>query len=167
MTSKTEAIALADAFESVRTLTKWYLSKMKEVDMHKVFEMDGLKFNSAYWITAHLVWSEHYILLVGMGGKPMDIPWLDQFGLGSKFPDDFNSLPPVKEVLGAWKEVHAAAMKQLRSLPDELLDKENPTGFGFGGDNSYRMMIQHAIRHEAIHAGHLSWLCKMYKIKTI
>jgi hypothetical protein len=48
-----------------------------------------------------------------------------------------------------------------------MLDKDNPAGFGFGGDNSYRMMIQHAIRHEAIHAGHLSWLCKLHGIQTV
>jgi len=167
MDSRTEAEILADTYENVRILTKWYLSKMKDVDMQKVFEVDGKKFNSAYWITAHLTWSEQFLLLLALGGKPLDIPWLDQFRIGAKFPDDKNGLPPIKQILDAWKEIHVAAMAHVRSLPDEVLNKDNPSGFGFGDDKSYRMMIHHAIRHESIHAGHLSWLCKLYGIKTV
>ncbi len=167
MDNRTEANILADSFESVRSLTRWYISKLKDADMHKVFEADGKKLNSAYWVTAHLTWSEQFLLLQAIGGNPLNIPWLEQFRIGSKMPDDKNGLPPVKQVLDAWKEIHAAAMAHVRSLPDELLGKDNPAGFGFGGDNSYRMMIQHAIRHEAMHTGHLSWLCKLYGLKTI
>jgi len=167
MTLRTEANVLADTYESVRALTKWYLSKMKDVDMHKIFEADGKKLNSAYWITAHLTWSEQFLLLMALGGKTLDIPWLEQFRIGSKYPNDTGTLPPIKQILDAWKEIHAAAMTHVRSLPDEILVKDNPAGFGFGGDNSYRIMIQHAIRHEAIHTGHLSWLCKLYDIQTV
>ncbi len=165
--SRTEANILADAFESARTLTKWYLSRMKEADMHKVFESEGKKFNSAYWIAAHLTWSEQFLLLFALGGKTLDMPWLEQFRIGSKYHDDTSALPPVKQVLDAWKDIHVTAMAHVRSLPDDMLNRDNPAGFGFGGDNSYRMMIHHAIRHEAIHAGHLSWLCKLYGIQTV
>lgn len=167
MTHCTEANILADAYESVRALTKWYISKMKDVDMHKVFEVEGKKLNSAYWVTAHLAWAERFLLLQALGQQTPDIPWLKQFCIGSTMPEDSNRLPPVKQVLDTWKDIHAAAMAHLRSLPDEMLNEESPSGFGFGGNNSCRMMIHHAIRHEAMHIGHLSWLCKLYGINTV
>ncbi|HXH18002.1 MAG TPA: DinB family protein [Chitinophagales bacterium] len=165
--TNTEANILADVYESVRALTKWYISRMKDVDMHKVFEVDGKKFNSAYWVTAHLIWSEQFLLLQTLGGKSPEIPWLEQFRMGSPVPERHDGLPSVKQILDVWKEIHSAAMKHVRSLSDEILSSDNPSGFGFGGDNSYRMMIHHAIRHEAVHTGHLSWLCKMYGIRTV
>jgi len=167
MSHPTEANILADTFESVRILTRWYLSKMKEVDMHKRFEADGKKLNSAYWVVAHLIWTEHFLLLQVLGGKTLDIPWLEQFRLGAKAQEPMQDSPDIKQLLDKWKEVHAAAMAHVRSLPDELLDKDNPMGIGFGGNNSFRMIIHHAIRHEAMHTGHLSWLCKLYGLETV
>ncbi len=167
MSNKSEANILADAFESVRTLTKWYISKMKEVDMYKEFEVEGKKLNSAYWLVAHLIWAENFLLLECLGSNGADIPWLGQFSIKSKMPESRAGLPEIKEMLDAWKTVHAKAMEHVRSLPDELLDTENPLGIGFGDDKTHRMMIQHAIRHEALHTGHLSWICKLYGIKTV
>lgn len=164
---KTEANVLADTYESVRMLTKWYISKLKDVDMRKEFEVQGSKFNSAYWVVAHLIWAENFLLLQALGGKHADHVWLEQFRIGSDPGEVQEALPPIKEMLDAWKAIHHTAMLHVRSLPDEILSEDNPLGMGFGGDNSHRMMIQHAIRHEAIHAGHLSWLCKMHGIKTI
>ena len=161
------ANVLADAYESVRSLTKWYVSKMKDVDMMKEFELEEKKLNSAYWLISHLTWTEQFLLLQALGGKTLDIPWLELFRIGSKIPEDRNVLPSIKQVLDDWKEIHFAAMTHVRSLSDETLSQDNPIGMGFGGDNTHRMMIQHAIRHEAMHTGHLSWLCKLYGIKTI
>ena len=164
---KTEANFLADAFESTRQLSKWYLSKLKDVDMRLQFTSNGITLNSAYWLVGHLVWAENFLLLKCLGGKPIEAPWLEEFALGSKLTDDEKRLPEVKEILDKWKEVHAAAMQHVRSLPDEILSQDNPLGMGFGGDNSYRMILHHAIRHEGIHAGQLSWLCKLHHVQTI
>jgi hypothetical protein len=164
---RTEANVLADAYESVRVLTKWYISKLKDVDMKREFSVDGNKLNSAYWVVAHLVWAENFLLIQALGGKPFDVEWMKLFGIGSKFPDEGKGLPEMKELLDTWKLIHPAAMEHVRSLSDETLAKDNPMGMGFGGDNTYRMMIQHAIRHEAMHTGHLSWLCKLYGLKTV
>lgn len=163
---RTEAHVLADSYESVRLLTKWYISKMKTVDMKKEFVAEGNTLNSAYWIVAHLVWAENFLLLQALGAKEFQFPWLEQFGIGGNASLS-GAAPEMKEILDAWKEIHSAAMQHVRALPDEILATDNPAGMGFGGDNSYRMMIQHAIRHEALHTGHLSWLCKLYGIKTI
>ncbi|MDZ4847200.1 MAG: DinB family protein [Chitinophagales bacterium] len=164
---RTEANILADNYESVRLLTKWYISKLKDVDMKKEFIVEGKSLNSAYWLVAHLIWAENFLLLQALGGKSTDIPWLEKFKIGSKLSELNKDVPEVKQLLEAWKEIHPAAMQHVRSLSDETLAKDNPMGFGFGGDNSHRMMIQHAIRHEAMHTGHLSWLCKLYGVGTI
>lgn len=164
---RTEAIALADTYESVRALTRWYFSKLKDVDMAKQFEVEGHKLNSAYWILAHLIWAENFLLIQALGGKPFEYSWLSKYAIGTPCPEHTQDLPGVKQLFDIWKEVHPAAMQHVRSLSDEILATNNPLDMGFGGDNSYRMMIQHAIRHEALHTGHLSWLCKLYGIGTI
>jgi len=46
--------------------------------------------------------------------------------------------------------------------------KENAGKFQFGdGDATCRFSIQHAIRHEALHTGHLSLIAKLNKQKTV
>jgi hypothetical protein len=47
------------------------------------------------------------------------------------------------------------------------MEAENVLGFGFGGIKTNRMMVIHAIRHEAMHTGHLSWLCKINKVESV
>jgi hypothetical protein len=58
-------------------------------------------------------------------------------------------------------------LTHLITVSDEKMDEENSLGFGFGGIKTNRMLVQHAIRHEGTHLGHLSWLCKINKIETI
>ncbi|MEZ4823208.1 MAG: hypothetical protein R2942_12670 [Ignavibacteria bacterium] len=43
----------------VRGLSIFYLSNLSKIDIDKRIEADGIKYNSAYWIAAHLVWTEH------------------------------------------------------------------------------------------------------------
>ncbi|GIV32777.1 MAG: hypothetical protein KatS3mg031_0312 [Chitinophagales bacterium] len=167
MSGKTEPQYLADAFESVRQLTRWYISKLKGVDLFHEFELEGKKLNCAYWIIAHLVWAENFLLLRALGGEAKTWPWLERFALGSAMPDNRSALPDIKTLLNAMKETHHASMLHVRGLSQEMLNRENPFGLAFGQDNSYRMMIHHAIRHEAMHTGHLSWLCKLYGLSTV
>lgn len=135
--------------------------------MKRQFAVEDKKLNSAYWILAHLIWAENFLLIQALGGKAFEYDWLPKFAIGVPCPEPGGNLPEVKQLLDIWKEVHPAAMQHVRSLSDDVLATDNPMGMGFGGDNSYRMMIQHAIRHEAMHTGHLSWLCKLYGIKTV
>jgi hypothetical protein len=73
----TESRVLADAFQSVRNLTKMYLSKLEGLDIDKRFDINGKKLNSVRWLAGHIVWSEHYLLIEGLDGKPVEIPWLE------------------------------------------------------------------------------------------
>ena len=161
-----ESKTFADTFQSARDLTKWYLSLLKQVDPKKELVVGDKKLNSIYWLGAHLVWAEDFLIVKGTGGKGADIPWLEHYKLGSdgslhEGHGDF------KSVLQDMKTVHENAMQHLLTLDDEKLQQTNPLGFGFGGNNSNRMMVIHAIRHEGTHVGHLGWLCKLHGISAV
>jgi len=164
MTQKSESQILADTFEAVRGLTKFYISKLEKLDVKKQYSFNGVSFNTAYWITAHLVWSEHSLIIEGLGGKKMDIPWLEEFSIGS--PSAIKETwPEYKEVLKRMDQVHEAAMKLIRSLSDEELDKPNHIGAYFMGKNTKRSIITHAIRHEPMHTGQISWILKLNSVE--
>lgn len=159
MNSKTEAQILAGAFESVRNLSKFYISNLEEKDLHKQFELNGVKFNTAFWMICHLVWTEHFLIVQGVGNKTLNIPWLDQFEQGSD-PAAVSHKPEYKEVLSNLDEVHAEAMKILNNLPDEELEKQNHINATFGQKNDKLGVIRHCIRHEPMHIGQISWIIK-------
>ena len=162
----TEAQLLAATFQKVRDLTKWYLSLLKNADPYKEWEVNGQKLNSVAWLAAHLIWAEDFLIVRTTGGKGADIPWLEHYKLGSD-GTLHEEKPDMKNLLSLLKQGHENAMAHLLSLTDEKLSEENPLGFGFGGDSTNRMMVQHCIRHEAMHTGHLSWLCKINGIQTV
>jgi len=165
MNPRTESSILADAFESTRQLTRFYMSKLKGTDMFKEFYIDGQKLNSAYWIIAHLVWEENFLAVKALGGKPIETDWLEKFGFGSTMPTK-EDVPPIEGVLSTWKVVHENSMNHLKIISDSEMDKENALGFSFAGSKSYRTVIHHLIRHEAMHTGHLSWICKLTGVET-
>jgi len=161
---RTEAVILAETFDYVRKMTKHIAKYLKDIDKTKRIEANGFTFNSPLWIMAHLTWAEHSILIVGVGGKPMDIPWLEKVSIGTN-PDDLIDLPSHEEIIQTMDIVHQTAMDTVKALTDEELDQPN-TAPGFNPATTKRVVIQHAIRHEPMHAGHLSWLAKLNGIKT-
>ena len=163
---KSESYILAEVMDSTRELTKKYLGWLKGVDFEKRYPAKGTTLNSALWIAAHLVCAEHLLLVEALGGKPMKIPWLKEFLLGSK-PLPHGKGPKYNDVLKEMEAVHRAALKVVRSLKDENLDRSNAFGFKFRGKNNRRNVIHHAIGHEAFHAGQLGWICRLNGIKTI
>lgn len=164
---KTEAQALADTMDFSRQLSLYYFHKLKDTDLHKTFECEGKKLNSAFWVMAHLAVTENYLLLYATGGEMIRFSWARLFGLGSTIPIK-EDCPPLEEILEKLESVHQKALQYIRSLSDDDLDKPNPTPIKFkNAPDTLRMVIQHAIRHEGTHTGHLSWLCKLHGIKTI
>lgn len=161
-----EAKTFADIFERTRDLTKWYLGLLKTVDSEKELPVGDKTLNSVYWITAHLVWAENFLVVKSTGGIGVDIPWLEHYKLGSD-GTLHEGRGDLKSVIDSLKIVHANAMKHLLTLDDEMLQRPNPAGFAFGSDNTNRMMIIHAIRHEGTHIGHLGWICKLHGISTV
>jgi hypothetical protein len=164
MSNRTEAEILADTLDFTRGLNKWYVSLLKGTDMKQQFELNGIKLNSPLWIVAHLAWAEDFLILKSTGGKPTEISWLKNFGLGSS-PDEA-LLPDLKEALDALKAIHEASLAHIKTLTDAQLDEPTLTGVNFGVD-SKRRVIQHAIRHEGTHSGHLGWICKLQGVRTV
>jgi uncharacterized damage-inducible protein DinB len=112
------------------------------------------------------VWTEHFLLVKGIGDKSMDIPWLDEYGFGSD-PEEVKTKPDFEEIMKKRDEVHKKAMAILMNLPDEELDKPNHINATFGGINNKRVVIKHAIRHEPMHIGQLSWILKVNGVKMV
>lgn len=163
---KSETQTLVEMLELSRELTKFYLSHLKGKDEHKIFEIDGKQFNSISWLIAHITISENWLLLVCTGGEHVKIPWARQYGLGS-IPPKKEDAPSFEEILKYFKEVHQTAINHISKLTDEDLSKPTANGIDFGGEDSVRAIIKHTVRHECAHAGHLSWLCKLFDVKTI
>lgn len=166
MSKKTEAQILAEAFEFSRGLTRFYFSKLDGIDLDKRIEVNGVKFNSPYWIAAHLVWSEHFLLIEGMGAPSMHIPWIDQFSIGSD-PDKITDKPKYSEIMEKLDEVHEMAMEKVLAMTDEELDEPNSINANFGGLNNKRNVIKHAIRHEPMHTGQISWILKLNGVEMM
>jgi hypothetical protein len=161
----TETKVLADVYENVRNVTRFYIMKSKDIDSFKRYEVNGQQLNSRYWLIGHLVWTEHWLLIQGLANKDMGIPWLEKFSYGSE-PSEDPDLPSIEELLEKFKEVHVEAVAAIRATGDEALAEPGHIDFSFGGDKSKRMIIHHAIRHEPCHAGHLGWLCKISGVET-
>jgi uncharacterized damage-inducible protein DinB len=162
----TESKILADVFQSVRNLTNFYISQFKDLNVFERLEFKGRKFNSAYWIIGHLVWSEHSLIIEGLGGQPMKIPWLEKFQIGSK-PENLYTSPSYEEILQTLEKVHSNAINLIQSLSDEELDQPNLIEATFGGKNTKRAVVIHAIRHEPMHTGQLSWILKTHDIELV
>jgi len=161
-----EAESLADTFQKTRDLTKWYLSLLKPADPCYQWEVNGKKLNSIAWIAAHLVWAEDFLIIRATGGKGIGLEWLEHYKLGSD-GSLHEEKPDMKNLVTILKEGHVKATTHLLGLNNDKLNEDNPLGFGFAGVKTNRMMIQHAIRHEAMHTGHLSWLCKINGVQSI
>lgn len=163
----TSSKVLATMMDEQRNLTRFYLSKLKGEDMYREFDVNGYTTNSPYWILAHLCWAENMLAIQSLGGKGVDVTWLNDFKIHSPKGEKPANEPSLEEVLAAFKQIHAAALETISSLNDWELDQENSLGLAFGDNKSKRFMAMHAVRHEGTHCGQLSLIAKMYGKATV
>ena len=165
--SRSESQILAETMEKTRQLARFYISNLKNVDPYQPLDFGGATFNSLYWLTAHMMWAEDNLVMVGTGGRSAAPQWAAHYMIGAD-GSLHEGHGDYKELLDEMKKTHDAAMAHLRSLSQEALDEDNILGIQFGdGDKSKRMLIMHAIRHEGTHIGNLAWMNKMQGIKTV
>jgi len=164
--ARTETQILADMMDKTRLLTRFYISNLKTIDPYEPIDFGGKRFNSLYWLTAHLIWAQDYLLVQGTGGKSVAPDWIKHYMIKSD-GSLHEGHGDYKALLGEMKAVHEAALAHVQTLQDEDLGKDNAIGFQFGdGDTSNRLIIMHAIRHEGTHIGNLAWLGKMSEVQT-
>ena len=157
---------LTEAIEESRNLTLFYLSKLGGKDFYKEFESEGTKLNSVAYVVAHLTWAEEFLVLRAITGEGAGISWTDNFRIGGARPP-IESYPSFNEILNGFQEVHLKAMDVLTRLTDEELEQTNKINLRFQKGDNIKVCLLHHIRHEASHAGHLSWLCKLHKVETV
>jgi len=161
----TSAALLAHTMDKTREYTLMYLDKLKGVDPHRRPVCEGKELNSAYWLVAHLAVTQNGLLLMATGGPFEKFSWAKHFGrAGAGLPPE--QCPPFNEVLDTFHRIHRTAIAHVASLPEPALEGPNVTGLAIIGP-SVRDVIIHAIRHEGLHTGHLSWLCKLHGIPTM
>jgi hypothetical protein len=160
-----EAQLLAYTMRKTREYTLFYLNKLKGQDLHRRFVCEGKELNSAYWLMAHIAVTQNGLLLMSTGGPFEKFSWAKHFGRGGAgLPPE--QCPPFAEVYETFERIHAKAMAHLETLPDAALEGPNLTGMPMIG-TTVRDVIILAIRHEGLHTGHLSWLCKLYGVATM
>ena len=156
---------LVHAVEKAREYTQYYLSKLLDQDPHRRFVCEGVELNTLYWLVAHIAVTQNGLLLMATGGPFEKFSWAKHFGRGGAgLPPA--ECPPFAEVLDTFQGIHSTAVAHIAHLPAEALEGPNLTGIGIIG-NTVRDVIIHSVRHEGLHTGHLSWLCKLYGIKTM
>lgn len=167
MSNYSQSSLLSKIFQQSRQLNKFYISKLKGVDPYENIEFGREKFNSIFWLTAHLVWAENNLVVVQTGGD-IDAPeWLNHYSIQSDGTLHENH-GTFKELLDLMNSLHPKAMAHLESLCYAKLDSDNLSKMSFDGiDISKRLCVIHSIRHESTHSGNFSWICKMKNIKTI
>lgn len=163
----TNSELLAIAVDDARKYSMLYGKKLidAKADLHKIFEVSGVKLNSAAFIFGHLAVTENFLCLSCTGGEIVRFSWAKVFSLGAPMPE-VKEVPPIAEILSVLNEVHTKSLSHIRSLTNEDLERPNTKGVKFGSDETMRSIIIHSVRHESSHAGHLGWLCKLHGIKT-
>jgi len=129
---------------------------LKDVDVYKIFELEGKKFNPVIWE----IGQGTYLT----GGKGLKFDWAPLFGIGV-IPPSKENYPAYKEIWSTFNEVHKNTMNHISSLTDEQL--ATPSRMDFAMVTDIRGTIQHCLRHEGTHIGHLGWLANMHAIKTV
>ncbi len=164
---KSEGAIIADFLASARELSKMYFNILRDTDIKRRFKSEeGIELNSAFWVIAHLAVTQNFLVLRCSGGPKITIPWARDYGLGSTGAST-DSAPSFEEVWETFKSVHNTCMEWVSGLSEEQLNAPAINGFNFMTDGSIRGAIMHAVRHEGLHTGHLSWICKLNGIKTI
>ena len=123
------------------------------------------KFNPVIWEIGHLANSENFLGTYLTGGKGLKFDWAPLFGIGVTPPSKEN-YPAYTEIWSTFNEVHKNTINHISSLTDEQLDALL-LGWSLLWLPDVRGAIQHCLRHEGTHIGHLGWLANMHAIKTV
>lgn len=157
---------LAEITDNTRDLAYFYLNKLNEKDWFVEPEANGKKINSVAWTLCHMSWAQNHLILKACSDQAFPTAWLDLFGIGST-PPSLEKYPEIGDIKNEMLAIHNKSIEVLNDFDDEELLKPNNTSLKFKKGDSKLHVIHHHIRHEAMHIGHLSILCKLLDVKTI
>lgn len=162
----TEAHFLADMMRHAHDITQSHIRKLESVDLHKRFNVEGKELNSAYWLFAHMTVSQNWLILRGTNGPFQKFSWAKLFNLGTK-PPPIEDCPPFEEVKSKLEEIQRLSLEHVSALDENALGSPHNAMMQLPGSNTMREIIKFQVRHESMHNGQLSWLCKLHGIKTL
>jgi hypothetical protein len=155
------AKTITEQMDQTREMTRFYLSQLKDADPYKIHVMNNNIFNPIIWEIGHLAVTQNWLVMYLCKGPAERISWGKTFSMGSIPTENKEDYPPYDEVWEMFKHIHEKAVHFVANLStDELLKKVDKDLF-FLKNNTYKDALMHSIRHEGIHAGHLSCQCKL------
>jgi uncharacterized damage-inducible protein DinB len=162
----TEAQFLAGMMGHSHEFTQRHIQMLQETDLHKRFSAEGKELNSAYWLFAHMVVSQNWLILRGTGGPFQKFSWAKLFNIGTTPPPQ-EECPSFEVVIKKMEEIQRLSLDHVASLDEAALAAPHNAMMHLPGGNTVADIIKHHIRHESMHNGQLSWLCKLHGLKTI
>jgi uncharacterized damage-inducible protein DinB len=112
--------------------------------------------NPVIWIVGHMTTTRCNLL--AMLGRPVEHPWGDQFGRGSKVGDG-TEFPPLADLVIKWREADEALKQRLEELTGEELSAAAPRDFPIE-DKTLRGAINFLAFHDVYHFGQMALLKK-------
>lgn len=157
---------LAEIVDNTRDLAHFYIAKFDENNWFNEPEINGKKLNSFAWNLCHIAWAQNFLILQACSDKAITVDWFNSFAINT-IPPARDKYPAIEDIKKVLNQVHVISMDVLNSISTQELQKQNNTQLLFKKGNSKLHIINHHIRHEAMHIGHLSTLCKIFDVKTI
>ena len=155
------AKTIAEQMDQTREMTRFYLSQLKAADPYEIHTIKNKKVNPIIWEIGHLTVTQNWLVMYLCKGPSERISWAKTFGMGSSPSANKEDYPPYDEVWNMFKHIHQKSIHFVSELSDEELLKTTDKDLFFLRNNSYKDAIMHSIRHEGIHAGCISWHCKI------
>ncbi len=163
---KNQVLLLVEIIESTRKITKYYLKNLASVDPTLDLKVDDVTLHSVNWTVCHLTWAQNALLLESLGNNAFRQDWFSKVSIGSEFALS-SVLPAYQSNLEVFHLIHSASIEAVSKLEDTDLLNKSEIQLPFSKESTIKDSILHFIRHESIHAGHLSWLAKLNHVKLV
>lgn len=147
----------------LRLNTRLLLNCFDEVTNEQAVQRVVPQVNSMAFVAAHLIDTRHELLalLGGSAHNPVRPHLANARGI-----DDVVDLPPLDQLLDAWREVGMAIDNRLTAVDDAALDA--PSGRRFpGGDPSTLGALAFLVQHDSYHIGQLAMLRRVHGLPAM
>ncbi len=136
--------------------TRLYEKAVDGLDRDLLLKRPDERTNPLLWIAGHLASTRYGAM--GLLGRPREVPFGRVFFRGSSVADP-SALPPIAEVLAAWREVSPALQSRLEEVTDVELSAPSPREFPIA-DRTVGGAVTFLAYHEAYHVGQMSYVRK-------